>query len=332
MLVWTIAQHALYHQRKPVGSWRALGAINAAVDVAALTLLQAGYGLVGSPELAVRSPIFLVYFAVLASRPFTGSTRHAAAVTGLTAGAYTALVLGFLGSGRLALVASPLDTVSGPGTSLLDEGAKILLLLTVGAIATYATAWNERAVRRAIALQVAREAEGRDVTIRLQEADKLAAVGTLAAATVHEVRNPLAAIALQAELLLGTSLTEEQRTDVTAIVADAHRTASFVTDLLRVARSTGTEDGEVGPVCLADVVDAALVTARPLLGEQHVTVDASATGKGHVPDVQGSAPRLQRAVLNLVMNAVKGNGGTAAAEDRADSRLWRARGGKRRDR
>ena len=64
MIVWTIAQHALYHWPDPAHSLRSLGAINAIVDVLALTLLQAGYGLLGSPELAVRFPTFLTYFAV----------------------------------------------------------------------------------------------------------------------------------------------------------------------------------------------------------------------------------------------------------------------------
>jgi signal transduction histidine kinase len=306
MLVWTVTQHAIYHRhrsRNPRWSPRALGAINATVDITALTLLQAGYAVFGTPELAVRSPIFLVYFVVLASRPFTGSARHAAAVTLLAAGGYIALVAELVVTGRLPLVANPLAALSGSGTSLLNEGAKVLLLLTVGAISVYATAWNERALRRALAVQVARETEAREVTTRLQEADKLAAIGTLAAATVHEVRNPLTAIGLQAELLLATTLTDEQRSDVAAIAADARRTASFLTDLLRVARSAGTEDAEVGPVCLVDVVDAAVTTARPLLREQHV--DVSVDSPVELPDLRGSGQRLERALLNLVMNAVQ---------------------------
>jgi signal transduction histidine kinase len=306
MLVWTVAQQVLYHRRRSGNSrWspHALGAINATIDVTALTLLQAGYAVFGTAELAVRSPTFLVYFVVLASRPFTGSARHAAAVTLLAAGGYTALVAELVMTGRLALVASPLAALSGSGTSLLDEGAKVVLLLTVGAISTYATAWNERAVRRALAVQLVRETEARTVSTRLQEADKLAAIGTLAAATVHEVRNPLTAIGLQAELLLATPLTEQQRSDVSAIAADARRTASFLTDLLRVARSAGTGDAELGPVCLADVVDGAITTARPLLREQHV--DVSVDSPSELPDLVGSAPRLERALLNLVMNAVQ---------------------------
>ncbi len=310
LLAWTIGQYLFYHRRRAHRLPPYFGAINATIDVTALTLLLAGYGLIGTPELAVRSPIFLAYFAVLASRPFTGSARQAAAVTLLAVTAYATLAIGLIASGRLVVVASPLATVSGPGTSLLDEGAKLVLLATVGAIATYATAWNERALRRALAAQVAREAEARDVATRLQEADKLAAVGTLAAATVHEVRNPLAAIALQAELLLETPLTDEQRSDVTSIAGDARRTGAFLNDLLRVARSAGTGDSQAGPVSLATVVDSALATARPLLREQHVTVDLSANGQP-LPAIQGSAQRLERAVLNLVMNAVQAMEGQA---------------------
>src|SRR5262249_46808285 len=153
-----------------------------------------GYGLAGAPGLALHAPIFLAYFAVLAASPFSGSARHAGLVTVAAVCASSAVALTVILSGRVEGVAGPLALTGRNQASILDEGAKVALLGTVGAIATYATAWSERTLRRALAAQVQRDAEERAMVDRLRETETLAAVGTLAAATVHDVRNPLTTI------------------------------------------------------------------------------------------------------------------------------------------
>jgi len=302
-LAWTLWQQWRYH--RPGGYRRWLAWVNPAVDVVAITLLQAGYGLMGAPGLAVHTPVFLAYFAVLASRPLTGSARQAGLTTIGTAAAYGVLSAAFLLTGRLHALASPLDFVSTNGTSLLDEGTKVVMLLTVGTIATYATAWNERTLRRALGAQVRRAAEERELATRLQEADKLSAIGTIAAAAVHDLRNPLTTISLQSELLLQTTLDTQQGEDVESVLADARRAASFVEDLLRVTRSTTAPD-VTGPVSLTATVETALTAARPLLRDQHVVGKASFdVADDSAAVVQGSPAALERALLNLIVNAIQ---------------------------
>ncbi len=307
MLAWTAWQQWRYH--RPGGYQRWLAWVNPAIDIAAISLLQAGYGLVGAPGLALHTPVFLAYFVVLASRPLTGSPRHAAATTIYAALAYGILSATFVLTGRLRVLPGPLDIGSTDGISLLDEGTKVVMLLTVGAISTYATAWNERILRRALAGQVRRAAEERELASRLQEADKLSAIGTIAAAAVHEVRNPLTTIGLQAEMLLWTNLDQSQRSEVEHIVADARRAAAFVQDLLRVTRSSTSSETE-GPVSVPAVVEAALQAAGPLLRDQQV----AATASFDVPDLEratlsGSAAALERAVLNIIVNAIQAMAG-----------------------
>jgi len=312
VMAWTAWQQWRYHRPGAYRRW--LAWVNPTVDVAAITLLQAGYGLFGGATLAVHTPVFLAYFAVLASRPLTGSSRAAGITTIVTAAAYGTMAAVFLGTGRLQALATPLDVLSANGASMLDEGTKVLLLLTVGAISTYATAWNERTLRRALAAQVRRGAEERELAARLQEADKLSSLGTIAAAAVHEVRNPLTTIGLQAELLLRTKLDAAQREDVEHVLAEARRAATFVEDLLRVTRSSGTLDRD-GPVSLPAVVQSALTAARPLLRDQAVVVKASLdVADDGSTTLYGSAAALERAVLNLVVNAVQAM--EAQAEER----------------
>jgi signal transduction histidine kinase len=303
VFAWTLWQQWRYHRPGRYRRW--LAWVNPAVDVTAITLLQAGYGLAGAPGLAVHTPVFLAYFAVLASRPLAGSARQAALTTAATAAAYGALSAAFVLSGRLHALASPLDFVTTNGTSLLDEGTKVLMLLTVGAISTYATAWNDRTLRRALAAQVRRAAEERELATRLQEADKLSAIGTIAAAAVHDVRNPLTTIGLQAELLLQTKLDDSQREDVQHVLADARRAAAFVEDLLRVTRGSTAPD-VMGSVSLSATVESALTAARPLLRDQQVTAKASFDLAGDASALlEGSTTALERAVLNLIVNAVQ---------------------------
>lgn len=157
MLLWTIGQHVLVHRRRRTLSW--LTTVNAAVDISAVTALLCGYGLVGSPDLAVQSPIWVAYFVILAARPFTSSAKRAAIASLIAVVEYAALIMLFVAVGHLTMRASPLAVAEMGGTSAVDEITKLLLLAAVGATATYATAWYERTLRRAYSALRESEAE-----------------------------------------------------------------------------------------------------------------------------------------------------------------------------
>jgi signal transduction histidine kinase len=141
-LAWTVAQYLTFYRRERLPGW--LSMVNPLVDVAGVTFIMAAYGLEQSAKLALGSPIFLAYFAILAARPISSSTLKSAAVAVLTVGAYGALLAFLILSGRVHVVASPVSALGAGTVSALDEGAKLLFLAVAGAIATYATAWHER--------------------------------------------------------------------------------------------------------------------------------------------------------------------------------------------
>jgi signal transduction histidine kinase len=141
-LGWTMWQFVRWYENERLPRWLAF--VNPMVDVTAISASMAGYALTQSAALALKAPMFLVYFAVLAARPVTSSPRVAGAVAATTVLEYGALVAFVIATGRVALTASPLFAAVGAGVSLLDEGAKLLLLAVAGAIAVYATAWHER--------------------------------------------------------------------------------------------------------------------------------------------------------------------------------------------
>jgi two-component system, LytTR family, sensor kinase len=145
-LAWTLAQYVRWYQQPRLPRW--LSIANPVVDVTAVTASMLGYGLTQSAGLALKAPIFLAYFAILAARPVTSSTRIAAAVSALTVSEYAALVTFLLATGRVAVTASPLAAAAGSAIAPLDEGAKLLLLAVAGAASGYATRWHERLARR----------------------------------------------------------------------------------------------------------------------------------------------------------------------------------------
>jgi len=72
-LAWTLAQYLQWYDRPRLPAWLTLA--NPVVDITAVTASMAGYGLTQSATLALRSPMFLAYFVILAARPVTSSRR-----------------------------------------------------------------------------------------------------------------------------------------------------------------------------------------------------------------------------------------------------------------
>ncbi|MEO8194485.1 MAG: histidine kinase [Gemmatimonadales bacterium] len=144
LLSWTIGQYLIWYRKPHLPDWLPL--TNAAVDVTAVTGIIAGYALTGSGTLALRSPIFMMYFVVLAARPVASSVRKTAVVACLVLAEYATLFAWMVVTGRVSPILSPVVAVAQGAVSYLDEGAKLMMLAVAGGVATYATAWVERLV------------------------------------------------------------------------------------------------------------------------------------------------------------------------------------------
>lgn len=141
-LAWAVLQVPLFHRRRRLPGW--LSVANPVIDITAVSCIIGGYALASTPMLALKTPIITAYFIILAALPVASSTRKAAAVSALAVLEYAGLVLGFAASGELALIASPVAALTMAGVSPLDEGARLFLLACAGAVATYATYWQEQ--------------------------------------------------------------------------------------------------------------------------------------------------------------------------------------------
>jgi two-component system sensor histidine kinase PilS (NtrC family) len=100
----------------------------------------------------------------------------------------------------------------------------------------------------------------REVRLR----DRLAAVGRLAAAIAHEIRNPLSSIAGSVSVLEGISnLTEEQRALVQIVTRESERLENIISDFLAYAREKRYEFQQQDLIPLLEDTLTLLESSRP---------------------------------------------------------------------
>jgi len=155
LLAWTLAQYLAWYKRPMLPDW--LSVANATLDVTAVTAIIGGYAVAESGVLALRSPIFLMYFVVLAARPLASSVKRAGIVATLAVVEYLAVVIWLFATNRIEPIMNPMAAILQAKVSPLDEAAKILLLAIGGVIATYAASWVEHLVIEASTESAARQ-------------------------------------------------------------------------------------------------------------------------------------------------------------------------------
>ena len=141
-----------------------------------------------------------------------------------------------------------------------------------------------------------------------RRAEKLAALGTLAAGLAHELNNPIGIICSRIEVMLleaeSTGLPEAIRSDLQVLHRNAQRVARIAQGLLSFSRqSPGTQD----VVQLNDVVRETLLLAERQMTRTGISLTVEAADA--LPPVRGDGSALEQVLLNLMTNAASGGGG-----------------------
>jgi signal transduction histidine kinase len=123
----------------------------------------------------------------------------------------------------------------------------------------------------------------------------------------HELRTPLTSIVGYLELLgeheAGPSSSEYQEM-LETLGRNTARLQSLIEDVLTLAKiESGTFTTAVQPVSLAEVISAALAALRPQAAAQGVSLSAAPLASSMM--VSGDPGQLDRALINLLANAVK---------------------------
>lgn len=136
---------------------------------------------------------------------------------------------------------------------------------------------------------------------RLHRAERLAAVGQLAAGLAHEIRNPLTAIRSTMQYLLkGLSPEEPRHQLVEELLSEVDRINSTVSGLLSLSRSGELRLAEID---LLAPLSASVHLVQARADEQNVVLEPSF---GREPlRVLADAGQLKQVFLNLLLNALQ---------------------------
>ncbi|PYT00926.1 MAG: hypothetical protein DMF63_04465 [Acidobacteria bacterium] len=133
---------------------------------------------------------------------------------------------------------------------------------------------------------------------KLMRADKLAAMGTLAAGVAHEVNNPLAAISSLIQMMRSENVTDDIREQLAMIESQIQRITRVTKDLTDFAR---TRPGAKAHIGINGVIDTALRLAEFDSGFQKLKIVRNFSSD--LPDVFADADQMQQVVLNMLLNA-----------------------------
>jgi signal transduction histidine kinase len=139
---------------------------------------------------------------------------------------------------------------------------------------------------------------------RVLRAERLAAVGTMAAGLAHEVRNPLNSASLQLAVLerrMARGDSADRTKPVIGIIkSEIERLDRLVRDFLAFAKPSPLEPR---PVNLGELIEAVADLIRPEAETAGVTV--STVSSVALPPAAGDSERLRQVLLNLTRNAIE---------------------------
>ncbi len=190
----------------------------------------------------------------------------------------------------------------------LNQYAEIIIFnlvgIVTGVLGDSSRRARARSERTAVELQKA-YAELRQTFEQLLQADRLTSLGELAAAVVHEVRNPLASIRGAVEIMEDAMPVDDARREFAGIAKlEVERLDRLVGEFLRFAR---TPKPAVGPADLGEIVRAVATLTEQQAASQHVRMELHLAPR--LPPIGVDSEQIKQVLLNLTINALQAMSG-----------------------
>ncbi len=135
---------------------------------------------------------------------------------------------------------------------------------------------------------------------QLRQADRLSAIGQLAASLAHEIRNPLGSIEGAVDICERTSNEGKRREFLGIIKAETRRLNGLLTNLLDFAR---TRTPRIRPVQIETIVQATVDLVAHSAQQRGIRVQRDVPHD--FPDVECDAQQIKQALLNVTINALQ---------------------------
>lgn len=222
---------------------------------------------------------------------------HAAIAFGWVGGLAAGVVAGLL------YIPHILQTWSHEKHYAMEQYAEIFMFLAVGLV-TGVLADRERKRRAELQVTALRLTEVyrelQDTFEQVKRADRLSAIGQLAAGLAHEIRNPLASIDGAAEVMQAADHPEDVRGETMGIIRkECARLNRLLTNLLDFARPRHPEWREVD---VSRVLDSVIDLVKHSAGKG---TQFKKQTSNQLPPLLGDEEQVAQVILNLTINAVQ---------------------------
>jgi len=156
---------------------------------------------------------------------------------------------------------------------------------------------------------------------RLSKAERLSALGEMAAGISHEIRNPLGIIRSSAELLKKkVSKFDPSNTIPDIIVEEASRLNNIITGFINFARPRSPV---LSPCRIGEVIEKNITYLSMQIEEKGYTINKNY--QNSMPEIQADADMLYQSFLNIFINSMQAmpSGGTIDVAISADDNIVR---------
>lgn len=222
---------------------------------------------------------------------------------------YAAYTFGVRGSFSISLLSGAVYLLHisehghDPQAAILNQYAEVFMFQVVGVV-TGLLAGAERRQRRrfekASADLAAAYQELRNTVSLLIRADRLKSVGEVAAAIVHEIRNPLSAIKGAAQIIeKAVPQDSPRRRFITIIEEEVDRLNRLVTEFLTFARP---RQPEKSPSDLNQLIESIITFTSKEATNRGVRLVPQLDE--HLPAVEVDVEQIRQVLLNLILNAI----------------------------